>query len=157
MTRTQWTPKKKSAFIKSLSKTGNVTLSASEIGLGRSRAYELRAIDPEFATAWTEAEAEAADILEGEARRRAVEGVETPVYQQGQCVGHIRNYSDTLLIFLLKGNKPEKFKDRVSSEHSGPNGGPIQHAHTVDLSKLTLPEKVALRDLIRRASTPNPE
>ena len=30
-----------------------------------------------------------------------------------------RDKSDTLLIFLLKARRPEKYKDRVSTEHSG--------------------------------------
>lgn len=34
-------------------------------------------------------------------------------------------YSDTLLIFLLKGARPEKYKDRQSHEHTGSGGGPI--------------------------------
>jgi hypothetical protein len=33
-------------------------------------------------------------------------------------------YSDTLLIFLLKGIRPEKYRERF--EHSGPEGGPIE-------------------------------
>lgn len=36
----------------------------------------------------------------------------------------VREYSDTLAIFLLKAHKPEKYRER--HEHTGPNGGPIQ-------------------------------
>ena len=53
----------------------------------------------------------ATDTLEMEARRRASLGVEEPVYYQGQVVGYVRKYSDVLLMFLLKAQRPEKFRD----------------------------------------------
>jgi hypothetical protein len=65
-----------------------------------------------------------ADQLEQEARRRAHDGVRKPVYQGGKRVGYIQEYSDTLLIFLLKGLRPEKYRERF--EHSGAGGGPLQ-------------------------------
>ena len=67
-----------------------------------------------------------ADMLEDEAVRRAKDGVERPVYQGGKLVGHVQEYSDTLLIFLLKGARPEKYRDRVQRELSGPGGQTIQ-------------------------------
>ena len=61
-----------------------------------------------------------------EARRRALTGVEQPVYYKGEAVGRIAKYSDTLLIFLLKAHWPKKSRDNVSAEHSGKDNGPIQ-------------------------------
>ena len=60
------------------------------------------------------------DDLELEARRRAVEGTERPVFYQGGEVGYVREYSDTLLIFLLKAHRPNKFRERVEHEHKVP-------------------------------------
>jgi hypothetical protein len=37
----------------------------------------------------------------------------------------VREYSDTLLIFLLKGRNPGVFGDRLKQEHSGPGEKPI--------------------------------
>jgi hypothetical protein len=37
----------------------------------------------------------------------------------------VREYSDTLLIFLLKGARPQKYRDNVRQEVSGPNGAPL--------------------------------
>ena len=48
-------------------------------------------------------------MIEAEARRRAVDGVDEPVYYQGKEVGTVRRYSDVLLIFLLKGLRPQRF------------------------------------------------
>ena len=49
--------------------------------------------------------------------------MEEPVYYQGEVVGQVQRYSDTLLMFLLKGRRPEKFKDRT--ELTGKDGAPI--------------------------------
>ncbi len=68
--------------------------------------------DLEYADAFDEAKEEAVDVLEMEARRRAVEGIDRPVFYQGKKVGSVRSYSDTLLIFLLKGAMPEKYRER---------------------------------------------
>ena len=54
--------------------------------------------------------------LEDEARRRALQGVEKPVFREGRQVGTVTEYSDTLLIFLLKARRPEKFRDRARFE-----------------------------------------
>jgi hypothetical protein len=37
----------------------------------------------------------------------------------------VREYSDTLLIFMLKGRNPAVFGDRQKQEHSAPGGGGI--------------------------------
>ena len=58
-------------------------------------------------------------VLEPEAIRRTVEGVEKPVYHQGRQVGTVREYSDTLLIFLLKGWKSERYTERREVFHRG--------------------------------------
>ncbi len=53
------------------------------------------------------AKEEVADLLEAEAWRRAVEGVEKPVgWYKGKPGGYVREYSDTLLIFPLRGLRP---------------------------------------------------
>jgi hypothetical protein len=71
---------------------------------------------------WDDAIEAGADVLEAEAWRRAVEGVERPIVSGGKVVTTVREYSDTLLIFLLKGRRPEKY---ARFEVSGANGGPI--------------------------------
>jgi hypothetical protein len=81
--------------------------------------------------------------------RRASEGVTKPVFhggkraidvvqnpdgsikrdESGKPIGipaAVREYSDTLLIFLLKGRNPAVFGDRLKQEHSGPGRGEIQ-------------------------------
>src|SRR5690606_18484748 len=81
--------------------------------------YRLRKEDPDFAAAWDEAMEQASDALEVEARRRAIEGWDEPVFYQGMETGMVRKFSDTLLIFLLKGARPEKYRDRIDHTTKG--------------------------------------
>lgn len=82
-------------FLELLSQTGNVTAACRGSGLSKETVYKARKTDPEFAAAWQKAEETAVDLLELEARRRAM------------------STSDTLLIFLLKAHKPDMYRERL--------------------------------------------
>jgi hypothetical protein len=114
------TPAVKAAFLEALAETANVRRAAAQVGFSaRIRSIHARR-DPEFAARWDETMQTAVEtVFEAEAIRRAVEGVEKGVYFQGQQVGVHREYSDTLLIFLLKGWRPERYKDRSEVMHAG--------------------------------------
>ena len=75
-------------------------------------AWRHKTSDPEFAKKWADAEQEAADVLEREAWRRATEGTDEPVFYKGDQCGTIKRYSDNLLMFLLRGVRPEKYRER---------------------------------------------
>ncbi len=83
----------------------------------------LREQNAEFAMAFQDAMDEAADMLEAEAWRRALEGVAEPVVKSGMPVFHpttgeaitVRRYSDALLMLLLRGSKPGKFMFRPTA------------------------------------------
>lgn len=89
-------------FLSTLAETGVVSTAAAVSGVARVTVYAHRNSDAEFASQWESAIEEANDKLESEAIRRGTRGVKKPVYQGGKRVGYIREYSDTLLIFLLK-------------------------------------------------------
>jgi len=113
---------KKAKFLKALCEFGNVTLAAKTAGLHRQNLYKLRSEDPDFAQAWAEAAEIGVAALEDEARRRAFEGWDEPVWHQGQQCGVVRKYSDTLLIFLLKGGMPEKYRENQRIDHTSSDG-----------------------------------
>lgn len=123
--RTKLTTRARTTFLETLRATGNVTGAAAAAGVSRTCAYEHRAADEAFAAAWKEAEEIATDALEAEARRRAIEGVEEPVYYLGKECGRVRKYSDRMLEILLKAHRPGKFRENVSMEHSNPDGSPL--------------------------------
>ena len=112
----EFTEAKRAVFLDVLEKTSGVTTAARAAGVSRKTAYEHRNKDPEFAARWDEAEDSYADRLVREAYRRAVDGVDEPVYQQGELVGVIRRYSDSLLNSKLKAHRPEKYRERVTAE-----------------------------------------
>jgi hypothetical protein len=106
----------KTRFLSLLRETGNIGISCSSIGRSRSTVAKWRSDDESFAAEWREAELDAADALEMEARRRAMEGVEEPVFYQGVIVGYVDKRSDQLLLRLLEANKPEKFAQRTKTD-----------------------------------------
>lgn len=115
---------KQGRFLDSFLETANVSRACRVASINRATHYDWLASDPEYAEAFREAEEHAADLLEAEARRRAVEGVEEPAgWYQGKPGGTVTKYSDTLLIFLLKGARPEKYRERI--EHTGAGGEPL--------------------------------
>lgn len=136
-------------FLKALEKTGNVSAACRKAKIDRKWAYVKRDQDSFFRELWDEALEIAVEALEEEARRRAKEGVpEYQYFDNGKKRKLVsRKYSDTLLIFLLKAHRPEKYRDNHHHEHVIP---PV----TVrpDLSKLTVEELRLLRSLTAKAS-----
>lgn len=131
------TPVWQKAFLAALAETGIVTRAAEAAGVETSTVYSLREVDEAFADAWRIARESAADRMEAEALRRAVDGVDEPVFGSGGVgvgsvkVGSIRRYSDTLLIFLLKGIRPDKYRER--RELSGKVDGSLEVKNIADL------------------------
>lgn len=116
-------------FLVTLASTGVVLTACRMTKIPRRTAYDRRDADPEFARLWNEAIELSTESLEEEALRRARDGTEKPVYQQGVLVGKIREYSDTLLIFLLKARKPAVYKD-AKLVVAGDPGNPVKHEHS---------------------------
>ena len=113
--RIKFTDSARTQFLEVLATMCNVTHAAWTAGISRSRVYDIRKEDAEFAAAWDNAIEEGADALELEARRRALEGVKEPVFYKGEVCGHVLRYSDTLLMFLLKAHRPEKYRERYEA------------------------------------------
>jgi hypothetical protein len=113
MRKLKLTRERQERFLKALSETGSVTAAARIASSSRTRLYAARKAHPAFATAWEEAEEIAADRLEDEARRRALEGVPEPLVSAGKLVRDddgqpitLRRYSDHLLLALIKARRP---------------------------------------------------
>ncbi len=143
--RPDWRP----VFLAKLRDTANVRLACKAADVHRSVAYRTRERSTTFAAAWDEALEEACDVLEAYARERATVGVEEPVYQGGKQVGTLRRVDTTLLIFLLKAHRPERYRERFDHRHSGPAGLPLG----VDLTKLSPKELTDLEALIAKAES----
>lgn len=91
-------------FLDLYRKSCNVTLSARGVKITRDAVYQRRKAYPEFAAIMDTVKEEAIEILEGIGWQRA------------------QKQSDTLLIFFLKANRPEKYKETQRHELSNPDG-----------------------------------
>lgn len=114
------TAEKKRLFIHYLAQTCNMTKSAELAGVHRATIYVWRDNDPVFAADVQQARERGFERCEDEMHRRAYEG--TVVATKS---GLIREYSDTLAIFLAKAHKPERYSERLKQELSGPGGVPL--------------------------------
>jgi hypothetical protein len=92
------TQQKKDRFLELLRAGQPVTRAAEAAKLKRRTLYDWRKTDPEFAHAWEEAWEQGCDALEEVAIDRAIKG------------------SDLLLIFMMKGRRPERYRDNVRHE-----------------------------------------
>lgn len=116
---------KKAAFLAAYAASGVIRIATEAAGIHRNTHYKWLKDDSQYAEAFSRAHSDACDSLENEARRRAVEGWDEPVFYEGGQCGTKRKYSDTLLIFLLKANHPTKFGDKVETTHKG-DASPVQ-------------------------------
>ena len=149
MSRTDRTIERaREAFLEALAGGYSVTHAAAVASIPRRTVYDWRDADLDFRSRWDEAVEAGTDIMEDEARRRAIEGYEKPIYNNGKLVGTVREYSDTLTVLLLKSRRPSKYRENVKTEISGPNEGPIKVEKSPDAIFLEL---VARLERIGRA------
>lgn len=140
------TDEQKQTFLDALAKCGVVSDALGAAGISSHSTVRGWRQDPAFDEAYRDALETSADTLESEARRRAVEGIEVKRYdKEGQLVATEYRYSDPLLMFLLKGNKPDKFAERTKNELSSPDGSMTPTADTQTAARL-----VAILDEARR-------
>jgi hypothetical protein len=93
----------KAVFLARLAETGVVTAAARAAGITTRHAYYERKRNETFAQAWADALESSVEDLEAHAHERARE-------------------SDSLLMFLLKAHRPEKYRDRTDAAASPPLG-----------------------------------
>lgn len=91
----EWSP----VFLAALRATGNIQYACDAAGVTRRGASYARQTNAEFDREWRDALETATDALELEARKRALAG------------------SDQLLMFMLKANRPAKFRERIQVDH----------------------------------------
>lgn len=99
-------------FLAVFNATANVSTACEQSGITRQAHYRWMHEDAEYREKFDEAFKSVASILEEEAVRRAVQGTRRDVFYQGAKCGEELVYSDTLLIFLLKGMKPSTYRER---------------------------------------------
>lgn len=106
------------AFLAAFAMVGVVTRAAEIAQIARRTHYDWLEGE-EYARAFVDATEAAGDFLEHAAWKLANEGWFEPVYQGGEQVGSKWKFSESLLALLLKGSKPDKFRDNAKIEHAG--------------------------------------
>lgn len=87
---------KKKKFLTAYASTGSIEQACKAAGINRCTHYQWKEADPDYVAALEAIPDQVGDMLEDEAIRRALAG------------------SDTLLIFLLKGFKPARYKENIA-------------------------------------------
>ena len=145
------TPGKIRNLLEALAKGYSNSGACSLAGIGSTWFYDQKSDDPIFAEAVEAATNDGSDFLEDIARHRAIEGIDKPLVHQGrismtvdengkEVIVSVKQYSDTLLMFLLNGRRPEKYV--TYHKHGGDSRNPIvvQTVHELvsNASKLPL-------------------
>ena len=103
----------KGAFRVGYANNGHVAASMRALGLTRQSHYQWLEHDDRYSAAFRLAHRWYVDNMEGELRHRATVGDERGVYYKGDKIATYRQKSDLCLIFALKGELPEKYRDNV--------------------------------------------
>jgi len=116
--------KKRRAFLAALAETGQVATAAHAVGYtDTSFLQKLRRENEDFAEEWDHAVEAATDILVDEAVRRAKDGVHEPQYYKGEVVGYTIKHSDALLMFLIRGHRPDTYRENARGGETNINFG----------------------------------
>lgn len=144
-------------FIEVLADTGLVASACEAVDMSEQSAFRLRRAPggESFARAWEAATAAAATRLIDVAFSRAIEGVDIPVFDRDGCrVGSKRQYSDRLMMFLLRAYRPDRFRhahrdERMVGEPPPPPEIPVaaaiaaMHPVPADPHRLMPPDDLA--------------
>jgi len=116
---------KKRAFIAAYQATASVHAAGRAAKVRPELHYQWLKSDAVYRTAWETVQDQAAQTLEDEAVRRAREGVKSMRIHQGLPVKHGRKilydveYSDQLLLALLKRFRPALYRERTETQVTG--------------------------------------
>ncbi len=141
-----WAP----VFLEKIMEGSSVNDARLAAGIGQDTLYRRRKNDVDFRAAWQEAGTLGTELLEHEAERRAYHGVKKPVFYKGTECGTVQEYSDTLLIFLLKARKPGMYRDTV-----GENTQPT--AVNITVVNVDAPKPPPLEVTIHPTPAPEPD
>jgi hypothetical protein len=126
---------RKARFLKEFALCGTIGAAAAKANTTRERHYHWIKEDPAYAEAFRLAVEEAADMLEGEAIHRAVEGETVTIYDKdGNVAREEQKKSDALLAMLLKAWKKDRYGDRVDVNQQHLH----LHAHRFDAQETDL-------------------
>lgn len=153
-----FTPARKKAFLKALSKGDCILDACREIGVSSRTVYNHQQSDPEFSKNCTLAIDMSATPVELAAWERGVTGVEVDVIRGGKFIGTTLKRSDSILRLLLQGANPKKYGPRPGFTRKRPmahernrRGRMVPHERSFDEAVQSVLSKI---DAIERHEEP---
>jgi ribosomal protein L16 Arg81 hydroxylase len=106
--------RRKKKFLKHLAMSSHVTQSAKAANIPLSTLYLWRDRDAKFLDDWLNALAAGYELLEMELLHRARNGVEKPVFRNGEKVATVKEYDNGLAFRLLMAHKDMVARTRAA-------------------------------------------
>ena len=125
---------RKNRFLQALAETRTIRGASGKTGISRRQHTDWRSQDPEYEDRFQDVMKGFADEVESELWRRGVDGVEEPIYRNGELVGCKIQRSDDLLLALLRLTRPELVSRSADGKARNANRRPL------NLSALTTEE-----------------
>jgi len=91
---------------------GNASAAAAKVGISPASVHYHMKVDSVFKEKVQLAKLEAMDMVETCITHRGIEGVDEPVFYQGEQVGTKKVYSDTLLMERARALDPARYSKR---------------------------------------------
>ena len=111
----------KRKFLMAYALTGRLVEAERLSGIDRRNHSNWKRDDPEYVLATEHARQYAADTAEDEVFRRGILGFNKPLSYEGKLTGDVvREFSDNLAMFWLKGARPERYRERYDDSGKGP-------------------------------------
>lgn len=138
-------PELRRLFLKHYARFGNLTAAARHIRLSSETIDIFKNKHPWFAAQMEEATLAHKALIEQTIHERAIDGWLEPKFGKHGVMGHVRRYSDQLLLAYARRHiKDYREGDIVHSQVSGL----VEHKHAVDAKMLTKEQRDALRLLL---------
>ncbi len=134
----------KNKWLNEFIQRGSIAATCKARKISRQTFYDWTKQDTEFKRVFEdEARPMTTTLLEDEAYRRAMQGVPKGIYYKGCKIATEKEYSDTLLVMLLRANCPQRYKNFVDTTVNG----------SMNINDVSLTDKLAER--MRKADAQN--
>lgn len=138
-------PELRRLFLKHFARYGNATAAAHHIRMSLETIEQFRKKHPWFQAQMNEAQAAHTALIEQTIHERAIDGWLEPRFGKFGVMGHVRRFSDTLLIAYARRHIKDYREGDV--QHTEVSGN-VDHRHSVNPAELTPAQREALRMLL---------
>lgn len=114
----KFTASRREKYLAILRDTGEPATARDEVGICYGTIVEHRRKTPGFRDDEEESLRQYRATIGKEIHRRAIEGVDEPVFYLGEVAGYVRKYSDRLLIEHAKRHVPE-YREKIKIDQTG--------------------------------------